>query len=116
MLSCFFIRIVLTTPLNSKSPINDHIVKHGDGVKVVALWVEDARKSYEETTKRGAKPYMQPTQEEDENGYVIQLFEKKVVSKEAILGIYFIKNFRNIISLQGLFNEVIIAYRNTPRY
>ena len=38
------IRMVLTTPLNSKSPINDHIVKHGDGVKVVALWVEDAKK------------------------------------------------------------------------
>ncbi|MBN2867820.1 MAG: VOC family protein, partial [Flavobacteriaceae bacterium] len=52
------IRLVLTTPLNSKSSINDHIVKHGDGVKVVALWVEDARKSYEETTKRGAKSFM----------------------------------------------------------
>ncbi|MGO3238699.1 MAG: VOC family protein, partial [Psychroflexus halocasei] len=33
------IRIILTSPLNSKSPINDHIVKHGDGVKVIALWV-----------------------------------------------------------------------------
>ena len=38
------IRLVLTTPLNSKSLINDHIVKHGDGVKVVALWVDDAEK------------------------------------------------------------------------
>src|SRR5450759_2429176 len=37
------IRIVLTTPLNGDSPINDHIKKHGDGVKVAALWVEDAR-------------------------------------------------------------------------
>ena len=66
------IRLVLTTPLNSKSPINDHIVKHGDGVKVVALWVDDARKSYEETTKRGAKSYMEPTVEKDEHGEVIR--------------------------------------------
>ena len=52
------IRLVLTTPLNSKSPINDHIVKHGDGVKVVALWVDDARKAYQETISRGAKSYI----------------------------------------------------------
>jgi 4-hydroxyphenylpyruvate dioxygenase len=49
------IRIVLTTPLNSKSPINEHLRKHGDGVKVVALWVDDATKSYNETVARGAK-------------------------------------------------------------
>jgi 4-hydroxyphenylpyruvate dioxygenase len=66
------IRLVLTTPLNSTSPINDHIVKHGDGVKVVALWVEDARKSYEETTKRGAKSYMEPVVEKDEFGEVVR--------------------------------------------
>ena len=66
------IKLVLTTPLNSKSPINEHIVKHGDGVKVVALWVEDARKSFEETTKRGAKPYMEPTVEQDEHGEVVR--------------------------------------------
>jgi len=66
------IRLVLTTPLNSKSPINDHIVKHGDGVKVVALWVDDARSAYEETTKRGAKSYMEPTVETDEHGEVVR--------------------------------------------
>ena len=66
------IRIVLTTPLNSTSPINDHIVKHGDGVKVVALWVEDAKKAYEETTKRGAKSYMAPVVESDEYGEVVR--------------------------------------------
>jgi 4-hydroxyphenylpyruvate dioxygenase len=66
------IRIVLTTPLNSKSPINDHIRKHGDGVKVIALWVEDARKSWEETTKRGAKSFMEPTVEKDEHGEVVR--------------------------------------------
>jgi|TARA_R100001369_G_scaffold82320_1_gene113916 4-hydroxyphenylpyruvate dioxygenase len=66
------IRIVLTTPLSSKNPINDHIVKHGDGVKVVALWVEDARSAFEETTKRGAKPFMEPTVEKDEHGEVVR--------------------------------------------
>lgn len=66
------IRLVLTTPLNSKSPINDHIVKHGDGVKVIALWVEDARSAYEETTKRGAKSFMEPVVEKDEFGEVVR--------------------------------------------
>ncbi|WP_299672717.1 4-hydroxyphenylpyruvate dioxygenase [uncultured Polaribacter sp.] len=66
------IKIILTTPLNSKSPINDHIVKHGDGVKIVALWVEDARQAYKETTSRGAKSYMEPTVESDDHGEVVR--------------------------------------------
>ncbi|WP_028376924.1 4-hydroxyphenylpyruvate dioxygenase [Leeuwenhoekiella sp. MAR_2009_132] len=66
------IRLVLTSPLGSDSPINDHIVKHGDGVKVVALWVEDARSAFEETTKRGAKPFMEPTVEKDAHGEVVR--------------------------------------------
>ncbi len=66
------IRIVLTTPLNSKSKINDHIVKHGDGVKVIALWVDDATKSWKETTSRGAKSFMEPTIEKDEYGEVVR--------------------------------------------
>jgi 4-hydroxyphenylpyruvate dioxygenase len=66
------IRLMLTTPLNSKSPINDHIVKHGDGVKIIALWVEDARSAYEETTKRGAKSYLEPTVETDEFGEFVK--------------------------------------------
>ena len=66
------IRLVLTTALNSDSPIGEHVKKHGDGVKVVALWVEDARKAFEETTKRGAKVFMEPTVESDENGEVVR--------------------------------------------
>lgn len=66
------IRLVLSTPLSSDSPINQHIVKHGDGVKVVALWVEDATAAFEETTKRGAKPFMEPTIEKDEHGEVVR--------------------------------------------
>ena len=66
------IRLVLTTPLQKDGLINDHINEHGDGVKVVALWVDDATKAYQETVKRGAKSYMEPTVEEDEYGKVVR--------------------------------------------
>lgn len=66
------ITLVLTTPLVKDGPINDHLNTHGDGVKVVALWVDDATKSFEETTKRGAKPYMEPTLEQDTHGSVVR--------------------------------------------
>ncbi len=65
------IRLVLTSPLAPGGEINRHIDKHGDGVKVIALWVDDARKSYEETTKRGAESYLEPFEKEDENGKVV---------------------------------------------
>lgn len=65
------IRLVLTSPLGPGGPINKHIDDHGDGVKVVALWVDDAKKSFEETVKRGAEPYMEPTTREDANGKVV---------------------------------------------
>ncbi len=64
------IRLVLTTPLQSNSPISEHIKQHGDGVKILALWVDDAYKSFEETTKRGAKVYLEPTTLTDEHGEV----------------------------------------------
>lgn len=66
------IRIVLTTSFDPDSEINKHQAKHGDGVRVIALWVDDAKKSWEETTKRGAKSYMEPTVEEDEHGRVVR--------------------------------------------
>lgn len=66
------IRLVLTTSLLEGGEINEHINKHGDGVKVIALWVDDATKAWEETTKRGAKSFFEPRKEEDENGYVIR--------------------------------------------
>lgn len=66
------IRLVLTTALTSDSVIGEHVKKHGDGVKVIALWVDDARKSFEETTKRGAKVYMEPLVEKDEFGEVVR--------------------------------------------
>ena len=66
------IRIVLTTPLTQDSSINEHLRKHGDGVKVAALWVEDATSAYEETMKRGARSFMEPTVEKDEFGEVVR--------------------------------------------
>ena len=65
------IRLVLTTPLHSKSPINDHLRKHGDGVEVIALLVDDAKAAHAETTKRGAKSYFTPKKSQDEHGVII---------------------------------------------
>ena len=68
------IRLVLTTPMpgTGNQEIFNHLAKHGDGVKVIALWVEDAAKAWEETTKRGAKSYFEPTQQADNFGEVIR--------------------------------------------
>ena len=65
------IRLVLTTALTSESPIGEHVKKHGDGVKIIALWVEDARSAYAETIKRGAKSYQEPVVTSDVNGEVV---------------------------------------------
>ena len=64
------IRIVLTTALKSDSPISEHVKKHGDGVKILALWVDDAEKSLHETVKRGAKVYQELQVRQDEFGEV----------------------------------------------
>jgi 4-hydroxyphenylpyruvate dioxygenase len=63
-------RLVLTTPLKSDHPIAEHHKKHGDGVKVLALMVEDAYDAYEQTIKRGAKSYLEPTTLKDEAGEI----------------------------------------------
>jgi len=65
------VRFMLTTALTPDSPIGEHCKKHGDGVKNVALWVDDATKSFEETVKRGAKPSMEPTTLKDQHGEVV---------------------------------------------
>lgn len=64
------VRLILTTALQSNHPISEHVKKHGDGVKVLALWVEDAYKAFEETTKRGGKPFQNPITLRDENGEI----------------------------------------------
>ncbi|MGI8583627.1 MAG: 4-hydroxyphenylpyruvate dioxygenase [Chitinophagaceae bacterium] len=62
---------VLTTPLRANNTIADHIYKHGDGVKAIALNVDDANSAWEETTKRGAKSYMDPVTLNDETGIIV---------------------------------------------
>ncbi|HCD68418.1 MAG TPA: 4-hydroxyphenylpyruvate dioxygenase [Bacteroidetes bacterium] len=66
------IKLVLTSPLKSGTEIGKHIEAHGDGVKVVALWVPNATNAYNEAIKRGAKHYMAPVTEEDEHGKVVR--------------------------------------------
>lgn len=65
------IRLILTSPINQDSEINEHLRVHGDGVKNVALWVDDARKSFEETTKRGAEVAFEPYVINDQHGEVV---------------------------------------------
>jgi 4-hydroxyphenylpyruvate dioxygenase len=62
------IRLVLTTPLYPNHPISEQLTKHGDGVKIIALWVDDAYEAYNQTTTRGAESYMEPQTLEDEHG------------------------------------------------
>jgi len=62
---------VFTTALKSGNPIADHIYKHGDGVKVLALRVDNAKDAWHQTTLRGGRSYMEPTTLTDENGEVI---------------------------------------------
>jgi 4-hydroxyphenylpyruvate dioxygenase len=64
------IRLVLTSALHSDHPVAQHALKHGDGVKMLALWVDDAYKSYEETIARGARSYLEPRTLTDEQGEV----------------------------------------------
>ncbi len=65
------IRFVFTSSLAPDSPVAEHVKQHGDGVKVVALWVDDAHKSFKETTKRGAKSYFEPQTFTDKSGKVV---------------------------------------------
>ncbi|HEY9114887.1 MAG TPA: 4-hydroxyphenylpyruvate dioxygenase [Bacteroidales bacterium] len=65
------VTFVLTGALTPESEIAVHHKLHGDGVKVIALWVEDARKSFEETVKKGAKPYKEPYVLKDDKGEVV---------------------------------------------
>ncbi len=65
------IRLMFTSSLAGENEISRHAMIHGDGVKAIALWVEDATKAWEETTKRGADSHMAPTVSSDEYGEVV---------------------------------------------
>lgn len=66
------ISLVLTSPLKSNTDIGKHIDRHGDGVKVIALEVDDASQTYEMAIQRGAISYLEPTKSNDDNGTVVQ--------------------------------------------
>ncbi len=66
------IRFVLTTPLTPDSFIAEHIKRHGDGVRDIAMWVDDAAYSFEETVRRGAKAVREPEVLEDEHGRIVR--------------------------------------------
>jgi|JI10StandDraft_1071094.scaffolds.fasta_scaffold09955_5 4-hydroxyphenylpyruvate dioxygenase len=66
------IRLVLTSPFNPDSEISNHIRVHGDGVKYIALWVDDATKAHEETVSRGAKSFLEPVTVSDEFGEIVK--------------------------------------------
>lgn len=62
---------MLSSPLHEGGAINEHINRHGDGVKVIALWVDDATRSWKETTSRGAKSFVAPYELKDSDGRAI---------------------------------------------
>jgi 4-hydroxyphenylpyruvate dioxygenase len=65
------VRFVLTTPIKSTGRIADHVHKHGDGVRDIALWVDDARTAYAAAIERGAKSAQEPTVMEDDDGEIV---------------------------------------------
>lgn len=66
------INLVLTSPLKSKTKIGQHIDRHGDGIKVIALTVEDAVEAYTLAMEKGAVSYLAPSIKKDEYGVVVQ--------------------------------------------
>ena len=65
------VRLLLTTPIRSEGEIAEHVRRHGDGVKDIALWVDDARSAFSLAVERGAKPASEPKVIKDENGEMV---------------------------------------------
>ncbi len=65
------VRLLLTSPLTPDHPAAAHIAQHGDGVRDIALWVDDARKAFSDAVERGAKPVQKPTVLRDDAGEVV---------------------------------------------
>jgi 4-hydroxyphenylpyruvate dioxygenase len=65
------VRLVLTSPLAPDSPIADHVTRHGDGVRDIALHVDDAEGLFHRAVERGAIPVRTPETLEDAHGTVV---------------------------------------------
>ncbi len=65
------VRLILTTPLRPEGAIADHVARHGDGVRDLALWVDDATDAFNKAVERGATPVQEPTRMSDDDGEVI---------------------------------------------
>lgn len=65
------IRFVLTSPLGGEGEIATHVRTHGDGVRDLAFWVEDARDAYAKAIERGARSVREPEVMRDEHGEVV---------------------------------------------
>ena len=90
------IRLVLTSPIHSTHPIAEHIKRHGDGVGVIALTVEDARKAFASTVERGAEAAVEPTASEDADGPMVESGIK--VYGETILKFVERGNYRGVFA------------------
>src|ERR1700729_2450312 len=64
------VRLVLTTALRPDHPVAEHVRLHGDGVRDIALWVDDAESAYRETTRRGGRGVREPELLRDDQGEV----------------------------------------------
>jgi 4-hydroxyphenylpyruvate dioxygenase len=65
------VRLVLTSALAPDHPIAEHVLRHGDGVRDIALWVDDAREAFSRAVERGATPAAEPSVLHDEDGEVV---------------------------------------------
>ena len=65
------LRFVLTSPMGPEGEVSAHVALHGDGVKDIAFWVDDARDAYAKAIERGASSYAEPRVLRDEHGEVV---------------------------------------------
>src|SRR3954470_14521723 len=70
------IRFVLTTAIrpdlsDEAKFVDEHVRKHGDGVRDLALWVDDAREAFRIAVERGATPVHEPRVFRDDDGEVV---------------------------------------------
>jgi 4-hydroxyphenylpyruvate dioxygenase len=65
------VRLILTSALSPDHPAGAHVALHGDGVRDIALWVDNAREAFDVAVERGAQPVQRPTVLKDESGEVV---------------------------------------------